>query len=506
MRTVITRKTLGISWDDRRMQGCIIRSGMAETTIEKLISIPRELNKTLRPINTVSDDLKVLVGQIGLHDETCVTCLSESEIMYRTLQRPFSDRKKITDTIGPEVETLLPSIDSRLFVDFVLLGKDKDGLHIIQALCSRTTSVQNLVGACKDAGLDPEIVDCPSAAVASGARSLFDLPDDKSVLIVYMGWADTSVAILAGNTIKYIGSLPLGFDRILPPATPEGTTAAATFAEEMQPGTVEGGDRLKGFFREILILLERSGELEGEQVLLSAGYARLIRDFSQMAQDSLGITILNPTLKDIQFEGTMEDLLSGFLSASLACRGFNAADEVNFRQGELGLTKHMKKLKVYAGPWAKAALALLVIWIFGLTLDVFLMARTNADLTKKIKTEFASVMPKNTPMMDPVKQMEQYLNRLSGQTGNLEGGASDSPLEILKDISAGVPANLDVTFDSINIDETSITLSGSTNTYNNVEQIQAVLAKLPYVKEVKIVSANVDKNDQKVKLKLVCKK
>jgi type II secretory pathway component PulL len=166
----------------------------------------------------------------------------------------------------------------------------------------------------------------------------------------------------------------------------------------------------------------------------------------------------------------------------------------------------MKKLKVYAGPWAKAALALLVIWIFGLALDVFLMARTNADLAKKIKTEFASVMPKKTPMVDPVKQMEQYLNRLSGQSGSLEGGASDSPLEILKDISAGIPANLDVTFDSINIDEGSISLSGSANTYNNAEQIQAVLAKIPYVKEVKIVSANVDKTDQKVKLKLVCKK
>jgi hypothetical protein len=366
--------------------------------------------------------------------------------------------------------------------------------------------VQNLVGVCKDAGLDPEIIDCPSAAVAAGARFLFDLPDDKSVLIVYMGWAETSVAILAGKTIKYIGALPWGFERILLPAIPEGTTAAATFAQEMQPGTVEGGDRLKGFFREILIILERAGELEGEQVLLSAGYARLIRDFSQKAQDSLGITILNPALKDIQFEGTMDGLLSGFLSASLACRGFNTDDEVNFRQGELGLTKHMKKLKVYAGPWAKAALALLVIWIFGLALDVFLMARTNADLTKKIKTEFASVMPKNTPMVDPVKQMEQYLNRLSGQSGSLEGGASDSPLEILKDISAGIPANLDVTFDSINIDEGSITLSGSANTYNNAEQIQAVLAKIPYIKEVKIVSANVDKTDQKVKLKLVCKK
>ena len=211
-------------------------------------------------------------------------------------------------------------------------------------------------------------------------------------------------------------------------------------------------------------------------------------------------------LKDVQFEGSMDDLLSGFLSASLACRGFDETDETNFRQGELGLAKHMKKLKGYAGPWVKAALVLLVIWIFGLSLDVFLMARTNAGLTRKINAEFASVMPKGTPMVDPIKQMEQHLGRLSGTAGTLDGAAADSPLEILKDLSAGIPATLDVVFDSINIDQESITLSGSTTSYNNVEQMQAIIAKLPYVKEVKIVSANVDKTDQKVKLKLVCKK
>ncbi|HVN71537.1 MAG TPA: pilus assembly protein PilM [Desulfomonilia bacterium] len=507
MRTVITRRTLGISWDDRRIQGCVIRSGIAETTIEKIMLVPRELNQALVPVHRINDDLKSFVQEIGREIETCVTCAPESEVMYRTLLRPFSDRKKIADTIGPEVETLLPAVDSRLLLDFVLLGKDRGGMHIIQALCARTPSVQGLVGVCKDAGLDPEIVDCPSVAVAAGARSLFDLPDDKTIVIVHLGWSETSVAILSGKAIRYLGALPWGFKRFVPAPARKDTadTPVDTFPSGPS-GLVDGGEQLKAFFREILIMLEKYGELEGEEVLLSAGYAHLIRDFPKRAEESLGMGILAPALKDVQFEGSMDDLLSGFLSVSLASRGFETTDEVNFRQGELGLTKHMKKLRLYAGPWAKAALALLVIWIFALSLDVILLARTNRDLTRKINAEFISVMPKNTPMMDPVKQMEQYMNRLSGQAGALEGGGSDSPLEILKDISAGIPANLDVTFDTINIDETGITLSGSTNTYNNVEQIQALLAKLPYMKEVKIVSANVDKTDQKVKMKIVCKK
>jgi len=390
-------------------------------------------------------------------------------------------------------------------VDFVLMGKDKGGSHIIQSLSARTTSVQNLVTVCKNAGLDPEIVDCPSVAIAAGARTLLDLPDDKIVVVVHMGWSESSVAVLAGKTIKYIGSLPLGFERVVATENLQDAHATAALIEKMQSGSIEPSESLTGFFREISIMLEKSGELEGEQVLLAAGYARLIKDFPGMAQGSLGMSVLDPALKDIQFEGSMDELLSGFLSASLACRGFDETDETNFRQGELGLTKHMKKLKGYTGPWAKAALALLVIWIFGLALDVFLLARTNAGLTRKINAEFVSVMPKGTRMVDPIKQMEQHLGRLSGRAGTLEGAAG-SPLEILKDLSAAIPATLDVVFDSINIDQESITLSGSANSYNNVEQIQAMIAMLPYVKEVKIVSANVDKTDQKVKLKLVCKK
>jgi len=506
MRTVITRKTLGVCWDDRQVQGCIIRSGIADTAIERFMRIQRELNQTLSPVHTISEDLESFIQQLGQQAETCVTCLDESEIMYRTLLRPFSDRKKITDTISSEVETLLPSIDSRLVVDFVLMGKDNGGSHIIQSLSARATSVQNLVTVCKNAGLDPEIVDCPSVAIAAGARALLDLPDDKIVVVVHMGWSETSVAVLMGKTIKYIGALPLGFERVVPSNTLGDAQAAAALIEKMQSGTIDPGERLTSFFREISIMLEKSGEFEGEQVLLATGYAHLIKDFPQKVESSLEMSVLNPTLKGVHFEGSMDELLSGFLSASLACRGFDETDEINFRQGELGLTKHMKKLKGYAGPWAKAALVLLVIWIFGLVLDVFLLARTNAGLTRKINAEFASVMPKGTPMVDPIKQMEQHLGRLSGKAGTLDGAAADSPLEILKDLSAGIPATLDVIFDSINIEQDSITLSGSTNSYNNVEQMQTVIAKLPYVKEVKIVSANVDKTDQKVKLKLVCKK
>jgi hypothetical protein len=63
-----------------------------------------------------------------------------------------------------------------------------------------------------------------------------------------------------------------------------------------------------------------------------------------------------------------------------------------------------------------------------------------------------------------------------------------------------------VLVDSVIIDESAITIAGTTSSYDNVEKIKAGLSSLPYVGEVKIVSAEVDKTDQRIRLKLACSK
>ncbi|HPI93947.1 MAG TPA: pilus assembly protein PilM [Deltaproteobacteria bacterium] len=506
MRTVITRRSLGISWDERRVQACLVRAGIAEFVIEGLMIVPRELDASGNPVHGPAEDLRHVVDRMGSDAEICVSALPEAEIMYRTLTRPFPDRRKIMETIGPEVETLLPALDARLLVDFVLTGKNPEGAYVIQALCSRATSVLQTVDVMKAAGLDPEIVDCPAVAVASGARILFDLPQDKDVVVLHMGWSETSLAVLTGKTLRYVGALPYGIERIVSDRHVDGAQAETVDMERMRTHGVNGGEALPGLLREVLIMLDRSGASGGEQVLLASGYARYIKEFEKTAEDVLGVGTLTPPLHEIQFEGDMDDLTDGLLSVSLACRGIEGADAVNFRQGEIGLTKRFRKVMGDAGPWIKAAVVLLVIWIAGLGLDVSLKSRTNAMLTKRINAEFSSVMPKGTPMVDPVKQMEQYQARLSGQTGALGGAAAGSMIDVLKDLSAAIPTDVDVVLDTVNIDGESITVSGSTGKYEDVERIQGALAKVPYIKEVKIVSANVDKNDQKVKMKLICKR
>ncbi|HHO76945.1 MAG TPA: hypothetical protein ENN05_11055 [Deltaproteobacteria bacterium] len=501
----MARYTLGVCWDDVTVQSCLLKTGMTEFVLEKLSHARRKGGQADIREQGISREIKDLTGGLDVVPDTCVSFLSENEIMYRSLLRPFSDRKKVADTIGSEVETLLPVLDSSIIVDFVLLGRDDAGLFRVEALSARRSSVQDRIDQIKAAGLDPEIIDSPSAALVAGARNIFDLQGNKSYLFLHMGWRETSLAILEGKDLRYVGAFPYGFERLCSPVDPEKKDSPVDVSDLVPEGVCSSED-LDSYIREVLISLHHIGSRHKETVLVPLGYARYIKDLSSRFEEAGEISTEIPELKEILFEGPVEDILVHFLPVSLACRAIDRTDTINFRQGDLSYTRRMEWLKGYAGVWAKVGAALVLLWFISIGLDTYLKAQVNQDLTEKIRQEFTAVMPKGTPMVDPVKQMEQHLGRLTGKSGVGDPGKNDSSLEILKDISGSISKDIDVALDNFTLDETSITISGSTKSYDNVEKIKTALSSLPFVTEVKIITANVDKTNQRVNVKLVCKR
>ncbi|MGC9324910.1 MAG: hypothetical protein ACP5G0_09230 [Desulfomonilia bacterium] len=501
----MAKNSLGIYWDDLHVQACMIRAGISEYTIEKMVRIPRELGENNEPKHTLSQDVAQLLQQFGMSADTCVASLSEQDIMYRSVLRPFSDRRKIADTIGPEVESLLPVLEGRVITDFILLGKDGSGQNLIETVTAGFDRIKELIATLQSAGIDPEVIDAPSIAMGCGARNLFELKDDTGYLFLHMGWRDSSMAVYSGKRRVYACSFPYGFLSILTALAQETERPLGDIISRCLAEGCEAAHHLDQYVREVLITMHRIGQEDLDPVLVMTGYAPLIRDLPARFESLGGIHSGTPAFRELRFEEGQEGLLHNFLSASLAIRGFDGGEGINFRQQELAFTKKLEKIRVYAGRWIKVALFLLVLWISGVGLDVFLKTRISTGIAGRIQAEFSSVMPKGTPMVDPVRQMEQHLARLSGQSGLIERTGNDSPLEILKDMSIKISPDIDVVFDTITFDQDSLSLSGSTKSYDNVEKIKALIAELPYIAEVKIVSANVDKNSQRVNLKLVCR-
>ena len=499
----MARYTLGIYWDDISVSACLVKAGMAEFCVEKMLRAPRECDRDHRPVRPAEEDLAELLTGLGpVPPETVVVSMPEREIMYRSLLRPFGDRRKLAQTIGPEVETLLPVLDGEVMIENVLTGRDEAGLHRIEALCVRRSSVEALLEGLKlKVGLDPEIVDAPCTALLAGGRNLFSLEEGASYLFVHMGWDDTSLAVLAGREVTFVGAFPHGLGKIAQRLIRDGSLPPGGLEELLREG-FEAGELLDPCIREVLIALSRIDQPQAGYTLVPTGYACSIRDFAQRLAASAGIAPGMPEMVPSACSLSLAEVLEGFLPASLAIRGIDTADSVNFRKGDLAYNRKAQWLRGYAGTWAKVAGALVLRWAVAIGLDIFFDARIDGELSRRIQDEFQTVMPPGTPMVDPVKQLEQHLGRITAKGGGPAG--ADTPLNILRDVSASIPRDIDVLVDNIIIDENSIMISGTTKSYENVERIKTSLSALSYVAEVKIVSANVDKLDQRVRLKLVC--
>jgi len=486
------------------VHACLIKTGIAaEFSLEKIFSMPREYGERYNPLHPAEEDIAALLKELPADAlGSVIVGMPEREIMHRSLMRPFGDRKKIAQTIAPEVETLLPVLDGKIIVDYVLLGRDEAGLHHIETLSSRHASVQALIsGLNEKAGIDPEIVDSPSAALLAGARNIFSLADDTTYLFLHMGWDDTSLAVLKGAEVKYVGAFPYGFGKIAPRLFGSPAVPPQELDEKLKQG-IEAGELLDTCVREVLIALSRVDSPGQSYALVPTGYACSITDLAQRFKTSADILPGVPKREEGKDGVAMDEVLARFLPVSLALRGIDRTDGINFRQGDLAYTRKIEWFKGHAGSWGKVAAAFVVLFVLGVGVDLFTSARINGELTRRIQTEFSAVMPAGTPMVDPVRQMEQHLSRITSKNGG--PGGKDTPLEIIRDVSAGIPRSIDVLVDNILIDENSIMISGMTKSYENVERIKASLSSLPYVAEVKIVSANVDKLDQRVRLKLVC--
>lgn len=69
-------------------------------------------------------------------------------------------------------------------------------------------------------------------------------------------------------------------------------------------------------------------------------------------------------------------------------------------------------------------------------------------------------------------------------------------LATLTDISARIPANIQLQVDRLQIDQQSVSIRGSTDAFNNVNTMQSLLAKSSRYTEVRIVSAAKGKQDE----------
>jgi general secretion pathway protein L len=112
--------------------------------------------------------------------------------------------------------------------------------------------------------------------------------------------------------------------------------------------------------------------------------------------------------------------------------------------------------------------------------------------------EMAAIFKKTFP---GVTKVSEPFTEMQARVKSAQGPASPAPLlygnkrvlGLLADISARIPATVTLRVSRLSIDRESVSLKGTTDTFNSVETIKSSLAASSKFKSVQIVSATADK-------------
>ena len=153
---------------------------------------------------------------------------------FRGVTLPFADRAKIEEVLKYEVESQLPhwSVDD-VVVDFLVLRSSQNESKLMAAAV-RKEALEPALKTCELAGLDAIEAELEITSVLNTAHRAGLLSEDSAQVLIHVGEASTSIAVVDGGLLKIVRAVRIG---ALPPRA-----AVAAEATETAAGAAENAD------------------------------------------------------------------------------------------------------------------------------------------------------------------------------------------------------------------------------------------------------------------------
>lgn len=454
-------------------------------------------------LEQLAEILPPLLEFAGWRQGTSICGISLSGISLRNLTIPFGDKRKIAQVLPLELEDQLirPVGDQVIEYAITAAGEERSSLMIAALAKEQLREKLDLLTAAK---LSPAVITLRSVALAEQ-------------LLREQGAAGTFLLIDAGlHSINMViaGKGRPVFSRRL--AYPDGMFTAGPFAlGENGPEIANHDDAsacvaamCEGINRSIgLYRIETETDLAPEKIYLSGSLSRagevrekMEAEFGQPVQICDLQKQLNITLSPEARENWNPSL--GDHALALALEGFRKKTSFNFRKDEFA----PPKLLITRGMAIMASIlaVLLLGGTFGyLGTDYKDLDARNRELGQRMETLYRETFPEATRIVDPLVQMKTRVREVQAPSIETPIFSGDKrTLNILADISGRIPPDVEIHVARLTIDNESVIIKGTTDTFNNVNKIQASLQESPLYSDVDIVSATSEKDTGLIRFEL----
>ncbi len=517
--------TVGLDLGYESIKRVRLRSSFRTVEVVDFTRIPLSDDERPRP-ERVAEALKRLEGGDRASD-LVATALPGDDVAIHVISLPFSDRKRINQTIGLELESQIPfSLDQVVF-DYLQTGQtDAGGSRLLLAFC-QIESMAHWLEVYDSANLDPRLVGPDCLAYSSLVESLSPPGENEALAVVDIGHRLTSLCIIGTGGVEFARTISGG-----------GLDVTNRLAEAFKVNLekAEAGKHRSGF-------IESDGRTATtpEQALVSDAVKRatasLVRELRQTF--STHQSMAKRPVKKIWLCGggsSVENLdwyLSGELDVEverIRTEHFDLPGMQHLEDGDedregktwvkaLGLALHAHQggrrgfLNLRKGPFSHrgdmeivrgklmhvaVALLILVFLAIGYAVTSYLsLSSAENTLNKRMKETTMAIIGREEK--DPEVAISIIKEKLSPEGELLP---RHTALDVLREIHKRIPDDLQLKTKYIKISPKKIQIGGLTDSFGSAEKIRASLAEYECFNEVRTGKTRKTKEEDKVEFEL----
>jgi general secretion pathway protein L len=477
----MSRKILGLDIRSTSATAVLIETGLKKSTLAGFTHAPFAGNGEYH--ERLSGALGTISRALDLKDCTCVLSVPSNRFFYRNLAVPFNETKKIQQMLPYELESTIPFPVEDLLIDFKKLPlAGLEGETRIIAAGIEITWLESFIGTVESCGISPNILTPGGYPMATWISQ--KAQPHESLLLVDFDGADCTLYLILSGKIAFIRSFPI------------------------QPTEAKDAGKLWGQIRRSVAGFESLHEIKAtpDGIILN-GFDE--KSFPEKLESNASIPVrLLDVLPPAGTEGAegrhnllpRECFNAAFASSLVMLEGFKG---MNFRKGPLAaktrLTEYrdgLKKTVILAG-------VVLLLWFVYMLTEIHMTQKNVDRLDEQITAVFKTTFPEKKRIVDPIQQMKSEIESAkkaafaSGDTG-----AQLRSVDMLKMISQSIPGGTDVHFSKLTSNEDGVTITGTTASFNMVEDIKTRLEKTDGFISVGIASADMDRDGNRVRFKL----
>ena len=463
----------------------------------------------------LDEGLKALSEKISFQGNICISSFQPDHVSFHNIQLPFKDKKKIAQTIGFELEPMLPFSVDTITTDYTIANHSEKS-RILSASIQANTLDQYLNHLATH-NLDPEVVDISGVPTAvqfasqnnEGNNALFiDIGSDTSSLVFFMHGSVVLVRSFpfGGNTITRAISKSKGLSEEEAEVQKCGAETQ-NFADVVEPG-------VKAFCQQIQNTLhafryEAIKDSATKKVFLTGGGAlypglpAMLGDFLELPVELFDLAKLTGLEMTENISASWNPSLMN-TALALALRDTKAKGSFNFRTGKFTKGKKYEQFKKELKRIAIYAAIVLVVLSGKFFTGYYVLQKHHDHYKNEIRATFKKTLPNVKRIVDPVHQIKVKVREVrESKFLPAESLGRDTVVDLLRDIALRIPETAGIDISRLIIDEKRVRLKGYTDTFNTVDEIKNSMKESNYFTEVSISSAQHDRSTDSIRFELI---